>query len=307
MNTRSLSVPLPAQASEKPAPSRSYWSTSLLRFRRDRTSVAAVVVFCFIIIISYGAPWIAENILHTSATEQDILNNFTPWFTPGHLLGTDELGRDTLTRALFAGQVSLAIGFTVAALSMTIGVLLGLVAGFYGGRMDDAINATLQIVNGIPLLFLLIALSVIFRPDPLGLALIFGIFGWTATCRQMRGLTFSIRERDYIDAARVIGVRDRQIMLKHVLPNVSSIILVIAGFDIAGAILAEAGLSYLGLGVQPPTPSWGNMLSSALENITRAPWLVVTPGLFITVTVLCIFLIADGLRDAFDPQMTDRA
>ncbi len=267
--------------------------------------MVALAGFMVIFVLSYGAPLIARTILHTDPTSQDILNSLTPWFSPGHLLGTDELGRDVLTRTLYAGQVSLGIGFIVAFVSLFLGVTLGLIAGFYGGWIDDGINALLQIIRGIPTLFLLITLSVLFRPDPVTLALFFGILGWTENCRLVRGMVFSVRQRDYVDAARVLGVPDRRILVRHILPNVSSIVLVVAGFEVAGAIIGESGLSFLGLGVQPPTASWGNMLSGALDNITRAPWLVIAPGLFIFFTVLCIFLFADGLRDALDPRLEE--
>jgi peptide/nickel transport system permease protein len=303
MSSTTVAVSSPMQVTEHPRPSRGFLEASLLRFSRDPISMVALVGFGLIVILSYGSPWISANLLHTSPTDQDILNNLTPWFSSGHLLGTDELGRDVLTRSLYAGQVSLGIGFIVAFLSLFIGVALGLVAGYYGKWVDDSINALLQIIRGIPTLFLLITLSVLFRPDPIMLAFFFGILGWTENCRLVRGMVFSVRQRDYVDAARVLGVPDRRILVRHILPNVSSIVLVVAGFEVAGAIIGESGLSFLGLGVQPPTASWGNMLSGALNNISRAPWLVVAPGAFIFFTVLCIFLFADGLRDAMDPRL----
>lgn len=305
MSTVSVTLPRTTGPTHQPTVSRGYWETSVLRFRRDPTSMAALFGFIIIVLLSYGSPWIADNILHTSPTKQNILNNLAPPFTPGNILGTDELGRDVLTRVLFAGQVSLGIGFTVAFVSISIGVILGLVASYYGGWVDDLINVILQIVRGIPTLYLLITLSVIFRPSPLGLAFIFGILGWTGICRQVRGVVFSVKQRDYVDAARVLGVPVQRILFRHILPNVSSIILVIAAFDIGGAIIGESGLSFLGLGVQPPTASWGNMLSGALDNITRSPWLIIAPGFFIFITVLCVFLLADGLRDAMDPRLKD--
>ncbi len=305
MTSASLTAAPSKELTDRPQVSRGYWESTWFRFRQDRISMVALLGFALIFVLSYGAPWIAGNILHTDPNEQDILNNLEPMFTPGHLLGTDELGRDVLTRALYAGQVSLGIGFVVAFVSLSLGVALGLVAGFYGGWADDSINAVIQIIRGIPTLFLLITLSVLFRPDPLELALFFGILGWTENARLVRGQVFSVRQRDYIDAARVIGVPTWRILLRHIFPNISSIVLVVAGFEVAGAIIGESGLSFLGLGVQPPTASWGNMLSGALDNITRAPWLVVAPGLFIFFTVLCIFLFADGLRDAMDPRLQE--
>ncbi len=305
MTSASLTASASKEHVERPQASRGYWETTWLRFRQDRISILALAGFGLIVLLSFGAPWIAANILHTDPTDQDILNNLAPMFTPGHLLGTDQLGRDVLTRALYAGQVSLGIGFVVAFVSLFLGVALGLIAGFYGGWADDSINAVIQIIRGIPTLFLLITLSVVFRPDPLELALFFGILGWTGNARLVRGQVFSVRQRDYVDAARVIGVPTWRILLRHIFPNISSIVLVVAGFEVAGAIIGESGLSFLGLGVQPPTASWGNMLSGALDNITRAPWLVVAPGLFIFFTVLCIFLFADGLRDAMDPRLQE--
>ena len=291
--------------SKKQLVSRGYWEASSLRFRRDPTSMAALLGFVAIAVLAYTSPWIAAYILRTDPTNQDILNNLTPWFTPGHLLGTDELGRDVLTRVLYAGQISLGFGFAVAFFQLSIGVTSGLVAGYYGGWVDDIINFVLQIVRGVPTFFLLVTLAGLFRPGALGLAFFFGLLGWTGICRQMRGLVFSIKQRDYVDAARVLGVPVPRILARHILPNVSSIILVLLPFDIGGAIIGEAGLSFLGFGIQPPTASWGNMLSGALDNITRAPWLIVAPGVFIWITVLCIFLLADGLRDALDPRLTE--
>ncbi len=305
MTSASLAASPSRELTDRPQVSRGYWEMTWLRFRQDRISAVALAGFLLIVVLSFGAPWIAANILHTDPNEQDILNNLQPMFTPGHLLGTDELGRDVLTRALYAGQVSLGIGFVVAFVSIVLGVALGLIAGFYGGLADDSINAMIQIIRGIPTLFLLITLSVIFRPDPLELALFFGILGWTENARLVRGQVFSVRQRDYVEAARVVGVPTWRILARHILPNISSIVLVVAGFEVAGAIIGESGLSFLGLGVQPPTASWGNMLSSALDNISRAPWLIVAPGLFIFFTVLCIFLFADGVRDAMDPRLQE--
>jgi peptide/nickel transport system permease protein len=187
--------------------------------------------------------------------------------------------------------------------SLLVGVPLGLIAGFYGGAIDDAINAVIQVLQNIPTLFLLILLSVTFRPDATLLAVLIGAIGWMGTARLVRGQTLSVSRRDYVDAARVLGASDTRILFLHILPNLVSVVSVIAGFEIATGILVESGLSYLGLGVQAPTASWGNMLQNSLDYVTRAPWLVAAPGIMIFLTVLSIFLLADGLRDAFDPRM----
>jgi peptide/nickel transport system permease protein len=226
-----------------------------------------------------------------------------------HWMGTDNAGRDVFARAIYGGRISLRIGAYVAAIQMTLGVVMGLVSGYYAATwVDDIINAVIMTLGSIPLLFLLIILAgtfSIFR-SPEGLALMLGVFGWMGLSRLLRGQIFSIREREFIHASRALGASTWRIMFRHILPNVSSIIIVVAVFDIAGAIIAEAGLSFLGVGIGPPLPSWGNMLQGSLGNFTNSPWLVLAPGLFIFLTTLSIFLIGDGLRDALDPWIKNR-
>ncbi|MCB0153233.1 MAG: ABC transporter permease [Anaerolineae bacterium] len=226
-----------------------------------------------------------------------------------HWLGTDQAGRDVLTRAIYGGRISLRIGAYVAFVSITLGVLMGLLSGYYAATLvDDVINAIIQTLGSIPLLFFLIILAGTFPAfrTPEGLSLMLGIFGWMGVSRLIRGQIFSIRERDYILASRAMGASIWRIMFRHMLPNVSSIIIVVAVFDIAGAIIAEAGLSYLGVGIGPPNASWGNMMQGSLGNFTDAPWLVLTPGLFIFLSTLSIYLIGDGLRDALDPWLKNK-
>jgi peptide/nickel transport system permease protein len=219
-----------------------------------------------------------------------------------HWMGTDQAGRDVLSRGLYGGRISLRIGAYVAAISMTLGVVMGLVSGYYAATLvDDAINAVIQTLGSIPLLFLLIILSRVFNPGPEGLSFLLGIFGWMGISRLIRGQIFSIREREYIAASRAVGASTWRILFRHLLPNVSSIVIVVGVFNIAGAIIAEASLSYLGVGIDPPLASWGNMMQGSLGNFTAAPWLVLAPGLFIFLTTLSIYLIGDGLRDALDP------
>ena len=219
-----------------------------------------------------------------------------------HWMGTDQAGRDVLSRGLNGGRISLRIGVYVAGISMTLGVVIGLISGYYAATwVDDIVNAVIQTLGSIPLLFLLIILSRVFQPGPEGLAFLIGIFGWMGISRLIRGQIFSIRERDYISASRAVGASIWRIMFRHMLPNVSSLVIVVGVFNVAGAIIAEAGLSYLGVGIGPPLPSWGNMMQGSLGNFTDAPWLVLAPGLFIFLTTLSIYLIGDGLRDALDP------
>lgn len=290
-------------------PARGFVSTSLGRFLHDRLSVVALIVLALIVLLTVLAPWIASTILHTSPEEfmrtpEGRIATLQPP-GPNYPLGTDELGRDNLTRLLYAGRVSLTVGVLVALIALVIGTTLGLVAGYYGDRADDLVNALVQFVINIPTLFLLIILSVMFPPSVLSLALIFGLLAWPGTTRQVRGVVLSIRGRDYVDAARILGAGDTRILLRHVLPNVASIVMVVAGFDVAAAILGESALSFLGFGVPVPLSSWGNMLSGSQETFRSAPWLVYPPGLMILITVLCVFLLADGLRDAFDPRLRE--
>lgn len=219
-----------------------------------------------------------------------------------HWMGTDQPGRDVLTRAIYGGRISLRIGFWVAAVAMTLGIVMGLLSGYYATtRIDDLINAIIITLDSVPVLFLLIILARLYQPGPEGLAILIGLFGWMGTSRLLRGQIFALREREFITASRAVGSSSWRIMFRHILPNVASIVIVSAVFEVAGAIIAEAGLSYLGVGIGPPNASWGNMMQGSLGNFSDAPWLVLTPGLFIFLTTLAIYLIGDGLRDAFDP------
>lgn len=223
-----------------------------------------------------------------------------------HWMGTDDAGRDVLARGVHGGRVSLRIGAYVAIISMTLGVTVGLISGYYAATwVDDIVNAVVQTIGSIPLLFFIIILAGIFPKTrtPEGLALLLGIFGWTGVARLLRGQIFSIRERDYILASRALGASIWRIMFRHMLPNVASLIIVVAVFDIVGAIIAEAGLSFLGVGISPDIPSWGNMMIGSLGSFTKAPWLVLAPGIFIFLTNLSIYLVGDGLRDALDPWL----
>ncbi len=284
--------------------SQGYIQRAWRHLLRQRPAMAALVVLAVICLVTLASPWIDANILRQDPNVGVLSQSFEP---PGlqHALGTDDFGRDQLARLLVAGRVSLAIGFMVAAIALTIGIAFGLVGGYYPGLIDDGINAIIQVVLNIPLFFLLILLAALFRPSVVGLSLIFGLTGWPGVARQVRGRVLSERERDYVLAATVAGATDRRVMYRHILPNVFSVVLVIAGFSVGGAILGEAGLSYLGLGVQVPTASWGNMLSNSLNYFDRAWWMIVEPGAAIVITVFCIFYFADALRDALDPRLSE--
>jgi peptide/nickel transport system permease protein len=231
-----------------------------------------------------------------------------------HWLGTDQLGRDQLARLLYGGRISLTIAFVAALITLIIGVTIGTVAGFFGGRIDDGIMWFINTLASIPGIYLLIIVSAIFKPNPMTLTLFLGLLGWIGTARLIRGNVFKVRELDYVLAARSIGASNVRIMSQHVIPNSIPIIIVNAAIDIGTLILVESALSFLGLGVQPPTATWGSMLNRAQNLLflrdpaTGSPialHLVVAPGLLITLTVLALYLVGDGLRDALDPMMKE--
>src|SRR5438034_3006357 len=301
-----LSATVAGAEPRQPAASMGIYARAWEKLRHDPITIAAAILLSVIVVLTLFAPFIADNILHS--TPDQMMRGPDGRFAilkppgPGFPLGTDDLGRDALTRLLYAGRVSLSIGSIVAFIPSVLGTTAGMIAGYFGHWVDDIVNAFVQFVFNVPFLFVLIFLSVIFRPDVLSLALIIGFFGWPGTARQVRGLVMSVRHLDYVLAAQVLGATNRRIMLRHLLPNVANIVLVAAGFAVAGAILGESALSFLGFGVQVPQASWGNMLSGAQDMFRRAPWLVYPPGVMIFLTVLCVVLIADGLRDALDPR-----
>jgi peptide/nickel transport system permease protein len=271
------------------------------RLRRDRLALFGLVLLGLILLGAVAGP-LAVGMAGLDPDQQLLTQRFRP---PGadHPLGTDELGRDALARLVYGTRVSLSFGLTVGVVSLSLGTLLGLVSGYYRGGVDDTINAVIGTLQTVPILFLLITLSITFRPPFLLLAVLFGLLGWTGIARQVRGVTLSVRERQFVEAARALGAGEAYLLTRHLLPNVASIVLVLAGFDFAGAILGEAALSFLGFGVQVPTPSLGNLLLRSPDYLTRAPWLIAGPGLIVFLTGLGFFLVADGLRDALDPRL----
>lgn len=284
--------------------SESLYTKAFRRILRDRMTMSMLFVLFLLVVFSLSAPLI-ESAFGVSYTRTNIPNAYQPAGTMPHILGTDDLGRDQLARLAYAGQISLSIAFGAAILSLSIGLALGIITGYYGGIIDDITIWAITTLNSIPTLLLLIIVVAIFRPRPEILVLVLGLLGWTGTARLVRGETFGLREREYIISARALGASDLRIMWSHIAPNLLSIVVITLAMDIGSVMLAEAALSYLGLGVQPPTPSWGNMLSNAQTFFTRGPHLVVVPGVIITVTVLCLYVIGDGIRDAFDPVLND--
>ncbi len=282
--------------------SRGLLATAWTRILHDRLTLIAAAVLIVYAILALAAEVIAVQVFNTNPTRIDMLNTLKPP-SPAHWLGTDEFGRDQLVRALYGARVSLMIGFAAAAITLSVGIALGAVGGFYGGRVDDLVVWLISTLRAIPGIFLLILVGALFRPSVEVLALVIGLISWPGVARVMRGQVIAARERDYVLAARASGASNVRLIARHLVPNVLPIALVILGQDIGAVILTESALSYLGLGVQPPQASWGNMLSNAQRYFSSGVWLVVAPGVFIFSTVLALYLVADGLRDALDPRL----
>jgi len=292
-------------APKAPRPYAGFWSDAWDRIRKDRPTLVAMAVLGVLVTLALSADLLADHFFRSSFTKQDILNNYEPpnAANPAMWLGSDQLGRSQVVRLLYAGRVSLFIGTFGAAVSLVVGVAIGISAGYFRGWWDDVVVWIITTLGSIPTLFLLIIVGALFRLPPPALAVFLGLLGWLGIANLSRGQTFVLREREYIVAARAIGARPGGGMFRHIFPNLLPLMIILAMSDIGNLILAESALSYLGFGIQPPTPSWGNMLTGASLFISKGPWLVYPPGAIIFVTVLCLYLIGDGLRDALDPRL----
>jgi len=327
---------------------QSFGSMALESLRRDKLTLLAMFVILVMALLALLAPVITGAMgVDPNSTNTD--NPFQPtlvgpyirWVTgsdsqtaaeilgkaegTAHWLGTDKLGRDQFARLLYGGRVSLAIAFSAAFISLILGVGVGAVAGYFGGVVDDAIMWFINTVSSIPTLYLLIIIAAIdFEETPLGqvpilgeainndaskLVLFLGFLGWFSTARFMRGNVFRVKELDYSQAARSLGAKNGRILLRHVIPNSIPVIIVITAIDVGGLILTESALSFLGLGVDQPTATWGSMLNRTrnLFSLDPAPLhLMLWPGILISISVLCFYLIGDGLRDALDPMLKNK-
>ncbi|RII27724.1 MAG: peptide ABC transporter permease [Geobacter sp.] len=271
------------------------------RFRANRFAVVGGLVVLAMFALSILAPYITPY-------DPNTLDAYHVLLPPSsdHWFGTDEVGRDVFTRMLFGARISLKVGFVAVGIATMIGTVVGLVAGYYGGWLDSLLMRFVDIMFCFPTFFLILAVIAILEPSIWYIMLIIGLTGWMGVARLVRAEVLSLRERDYILAARVIGCSDPRIIFRHILPNAVGPVLVYATLGIAGAILTESSLSFLGIGVPPPTPSWGNILASGKEFLEFAWWLFLFPGLAIMVTVLSYYLVGEGIRDAMDPRFSSR-
>jgi peptide/nickel transport system permease protein len=268
------------------------------QFRRHKLALISAAVLLILAGMVVLAPLIAPYAFDAIDPTQ-----FRKPPSPAHIMGTDDIGRDLFTRLLYGGRISLAIGLFSAMVGTGVGTLLGSLAGYYGRGLDNFIMRVTDVAFSIPSLPLLIILSAYAKSAIPVMILVIGLLSWMSTARIVRATVLSIRERDFTLAARAVGARDARIISRHILPNALAPIIVGATLGVGGAIIAESSLSFLGLGVQVPTPSWGNMLQDSQSTMSSRPWLTIFPGMAILITVLGINFLGDGLRDALDPTI----
>ncbi|MEJ8543698.1 ABC transporter permease [Brevibacillus borstelensis] len=304
LESQSAQVTSVGQAAKKPGQLRRLARMLL----KSKTGTIGLLIVIVVVFMAISASWIAP---HDPAKTQAAQRLKPPmWMeggSPANPLGTDNLGRDVLSRIIYGSQVSLLVGVCAVAVAGAIGVVLGLVSGYFGGLVDNLIMRTVDSFLAIPnILFMLVILTVL-GPSLPTLILVLGFTNWVKYARIIRGEVLSVKERDFVRAARTVGASDGRIIFTHILPNVISSFIVVSTLSVATTIIAEASLSFLGLGIQPPTVSWGGMLSDGRQYLATSWWVATFPGVAITITVLGIMFLGDWLRDILDPRMKARA
>ena len=293
--------PMALAMQEDLAPAEGFWTRPWRRFRQHRMALAGSLI---LVVFALGAI-LAPQLTSYEPNKQDLDNRLAApsW---EHPMGTDELGRDLLTRILHGGRISMLIGVLAMSVAVTVGTLFGAIAGYYGGRIDSALMRFTDVAISFPSLFLLILLAAYFGSSVPTIVLVIGLLSWMRVARLVRASFMSLKAQQFVEAARCCGVGARRIIIYHLLPNAMGPIIVAASLGVAGAILTESALSYLGLGIQPPTATWGSMLRNAQDQMAIAPWTAIFPGLMIFLTVIAINYVGDGLRDALDPRQLER-
>ncbi len=276
----------------------SWWEIGLRQFKLHRSAVLGLQILLLLSLATLLTPLLSP--FDPNAIDPVAGRLLTPsWI---HLMGTDHLGRDVLSRVLYGGRISLSIGFLSILIAVTLGVVVGATAGYLGGWVDGLLMRIVDLFLSFPRLILLLTIVAVFPPSVFLIVAVLGLTGWMGVARLVRGQVLSLREREYIQAARALGFRSRRIMARHILPNVLTPVIVAATLGIGNAILAEAALSFLGLGVAPPTASWGNVISDGSRFMVDGWWITSFPGLAVVLTVMSFNLVGDGLRDALDPR-----
>jgi len=280
--------------------SQSLWSDAFDRLKKNRLAVVSGIILIILLVLAIFAPWIAP---HSYAYQNLELGAVGP--SSSYWLGTDTLGRDQFSRILYGARVSLLVGFVATAVALLIGVSWGIVAGFFGGKIDSTMMRIVDILYGLPFIIFIILLMVIFGRNIWLLFLAIGAVEWLTMARIVRGQVLTIKNQEFVLAAQAMGVRNISLFFRHILPNILGTIAVYATLTIPQVMLLEAFLSFLGLGVQPPMSSWGTLIRYGVESMEEYPWMLIFPGLIFTITLFCLNFFGDGLRDAIDPRSSD--
>ena len=278
----------------------SQWRIAGRRFRRNHLAMTGLAIMVLLYWVTLLAPFLAP--FDPNFQGNIVLNRYQPP-SMEHFLGTDKFGRDIFSRILYGARISLSIGFISIAISVTLGVIVGATAGYFRGWVDTGIARLIDMLLSIPRIILLLVIIAMFEPNIFLLVAVLGLTGWEGSARIVRGQFLSLREQEFVQAAKALGYSDWRIILRHILPNTLAPIIVIATLGIGNVILLEAALSFLGLGVQPPTASWGSMVNDGRDAMITAWWIATYPGLAIVLTVVAFNLLGDGLRDALDPRL----
>lgn len=298
---QSLAI-LPGAGEVAARPTRTLWGDAIARLRKNKLAIAGLIWIVLVITLAVSADlWVPRFFGSPTSVEFGSLES-PSW---QHPFGTDTLGRDVLSRVVYGARPSLAVGILAVSISLALGLILGALSGYYGGVLDSLVMRTADIFFAFPYMLFTIALLAVLGPGLQNVFIAIGILGWPSIARVFRSSILSVKESEYVDAARAMGASDLRIMTRHILPNAIAPIIVYGTMSIGGAIITEAALSYLGMGVQEPAPSWGSMLSAAKGLMVSAPWLTIWPGFAILTTVLSFVLMGDGLRDALDVKMKD--
>ncbi|OED40483.1 peptide ABC transporter permease [Endozoicomonas sp. (ex Bugula neritina AB1)] len=283
---------------------RSLWEDAWGRFRKNRAAMVSVYTLLFIVLALMFGPYLS-SFAHDSIDWNVVGDPFElgkPSIESGHFFGTDELGQDLYTRTLVGGRLSIMVGFMGAFVAVCIGTILGSVAGFLGGIIDSTLMRVIEILDSVPFMFMMIMFVTLFGNNIYMIFIVVGMVSWLSIARVVRGVTYSIKEREFIEAAHSIGVSQLTIVRRHVLPNVLGIVMVYSSLMVPSFIMFESFLGFLGMGVQAPDTSWGILIADGAKIIDVAPWLLVVPSAFLVTTLFCFNFIGDGLRDALDPK-----